>query len=169
MNILSIQSHVAYGHVGNSAAVFPLQRLGCEAWPIHTVQFSNHPGYGASRGRIFDAAMINEVIDGIAERGVLGRCDGVLSGYVGAIDIGAAILDAVARVKAANPAARYCCDPVIGDIGRGVYVRADVPEFMRECALPAADIVTPNQFELDLLSGTATATLAGALSAVEGL
>src|SRR5207248_2099443 len=125
--------------------------------------------YGASRGRIFDSATINEIVKGIAERGVLGRCDGVLSGYVGAVDIGAAILDAVARVKAANPTACYCCDPVIGDVGRGVYVRPDVPEFMRGCALPAADIVTPNQFELDLLSGRATATLAGALSAVKDL
>src|SRR5437868_5794790 len=169
MNILSIQSHVAYGHVGNAAATFPLQRIGVEVWPIHTVQFSNHTGYGAWTGRVFEAALIGELVDGIAARGVLGTCDGVLSGYMGSADTGAAILDAVARVKAANPSARYCCDPVIGDVGRGVYVRADVPEFMRECALPAADIVTPNQFELDLLSGTATATLAGALSAVEGL
>src|SRR5947207_9042356 len=169
MNILSIQSHVAYGHVGNSAAVFPLQRLGCEAWPIHTVQFSNHPGYGASRGRIFDAAMINEVIDGIAERGVLGRCDGVLSGYVGAIDIGAAILDAVARVKAANPKASYCCDPVIGDVGRGVFVRPGIPEFIRDHAVPVADIVTPNQFELDHLSGRTSATRRDALAAIDTL
>src|SRR5437764_24378 len=169
MNILSIQSHVAYGHVGNSAAVFPLQRLGCEVWPVHTVQFSNHTGYGAFRGRVFDAAMIQEVVDGIAERGALGRCDGVLSGYVGAIDTGVAILDAVARVKAANPKARYCCDPVIGDIGRGIYVRPGVPEFMRECALPAADVVTPNQFELDLLSGETSTTLTAALAAIEGL
>ena len=169
MNILSIQSHVAYGHVGNSAAVFPLQRLGCEVWPVHTVQFSNHTGYGAFRGRVFDATMIQEVVEGIAERGALGRCDGVLSGYVGAIDTGVAILDAVARVKAANPKARYCCDPVIGDIGRGIYVRPGVPEFMRECALPAADVVTPNQFELDLLSGETSTTLTAALAAIEGL
>src|SRR5262245_55767286 len=104
MNVLSIQSHVAYGHVGNSAAVFPLQRLGIEVWPIHTVQFSNHTGYGEWRGRVFDADMIRDAVQGIEERGVLGTCDGVLSGYVGAAEIGSAILDAVARVKAANPA-----------------------------------------------------------------
>src|SRR5689334_22535428 len=148
MNLLSIQSHVAYGHAGNSAAVFPLQRMGVEVWPIHTVQFSNHTGYGAWRGRASDAGLIGEIVDGLETRGVLGECDGVLSGYVGAPEIGAAILDAVASVKRANPSARYCCDPVIGDVGKGAFVRAGVAEFMREKAVPAADVVTPNQFEL---------------------
>jgi pyridoxine kinase len=169
MNILSIQSHVTYGHVGNAAATFPLQRIGAEVWPIHTVQFSNHPGYGAWTGRIFDAALITELLQGIAERGVLGRCDGVLSGYMGSAETGAAILDAVARVKAANPRARYCCDPVIGDVGRGVFVGPGIPGFMREHALPAADIITPNQFELDHLSGGASATRRDALSAIDAL
>ena len=144
MNILSIQSHVVYGHVGNSSAVFPMQRLGHEVWPIHTVQFSNHTGYGAWTGRVFDAGLITELAQGIAERGVLGQCDGVLSGYMGLAETGAAILDVVAQVKAANPSARYCCDPVIGDVGRDIYVRPGIPEFMRDHALPAADIVTPN-------------------------
>jgi pyridoxine kinase len=166
MNILSIQSHVAYGHVGNAAAVFPMQRLGVEVWPIHTVQFSNHTGYGAWTGRVFDGAAIAELVEGIAERGVLVRCDGVLSGYMGSAEIGSAILSAVARARAANPGALYCCDPVIGDIGRGVFVRPGIPEFMRAEAVPAADIVTPNQFELDFLSGLATGTLAAAKEAV---
>ena len=167
MNILSIQSHVAYGHVGNSAAVFPLQRMGVEVWPIHTVQFSNHTGYGKWQGRVFDASMIREVVGGIAQRGCLGECDGVLSGYMGGVGIGAAILDAVATVKRANPAARYCCDPVIGDVGRGVFVRESIPEFMKSKAVPAADIVTPNQFELDYLSGRESKTLADVLAAVK--
>ena len=169
MNILSIQSHVAYGHVGNSAVVFPLQRMGVEVWPVHTVQFSNHTGYGNWQGRVFDADMIREVVAGIAQRNVLAECDGVLSGYIGSAEIGAAILDAVATVKRANPAARYCCDPVIGDIGRGVYVREGVPEFMKTQALPAADIVTPNQFELDYLTGRTSKTLAQARDAVKTL
>src|ERR1044071_7354037 len=160
MNILSIQSHVAYGHVGNAAATFPLQRIGVEVWPIHTVQFSNHTGYGAWTGRVFEAAMITELVRGIAERGVLGRCDGVLSGYMGSAETGAAILDAVAQAKAANPKARYCCDPVIGDVGRGIYVRPGIPEFMRQHALPAADMITPNQFELDLLARQSSGTAA---------
>jgi pyridoxine kinase len=169
MNLLSIQSHVAYGHVGNAAAVFPLQRIGVEAWPIHTVQFSNHTGYGQWRGRVFDGEEIRDVVEGIAERGVLGTCDGVLSGYMGDAGIGRAILDAVARVRAANPAARYCCDPVIGDVGRGVFVRPSVAEFMRDHAVPAADVVTPNQFELDYLSGRTSATVRDALAAIDAL
>src|SRR5438270_11635073 len=110
MNILSIQSHVAYGHVGNAAATFPLQRIGVEVWPIQTVQFSNHTGYGAWTGRVFDAALIIDLVQGLAARGVLGQCDGVLSGYIGSAETGAAILDAVVRVKAANPRATFCCD-----------------------------------------------------------
>jgi pyridoxine kinase len=169
MNLLSIQSHVAYGHVGNSAAVFALQRIGVEVWPIHTVQFSNHTGHGEWTGRVFDGGMIREVMAGIKARGVLGECDGVLSGYIGSADIGGAILDAVRTVKAANPASQYCCDPVIGDAGRGVFVREGVAEFMKEQAVRAADIVTPNQFELDYLSGGETKTMAQALAAVDAL
>jgi pyridoxine kinase len=167
MQILSIQSHVAYGHVGNSAAVFPLQRLGCEVWPIHTVQFANHTGYGAPAGRVFDASMISELVDGIAARGVLAACDGVISGYIGGADIGAAVLDGVAKVKGANPHARYCCDPVIGDFGRGVFVRAGIAEFMRERAVRAADVVTPNHFELECLAGRGTKTLEDACAAID--
>ena len=103
MNLLSIQSHVAYGHVGNAAATFPLQRIGVEVWPVHTVQFSNHTGYGAWKGRCSRRAPIARVVEGIDARGVLGTCDGVLSGYMGSAEIGQTILDTVARVKAANP------------------------------------------------------------------
>ena len=169
MNILSIQSHVAYGHVGNASAVFPMQRLGVEVWPIHTVQFSNHTGYGAWKGQVFDGATIDELMAGIGERGVLGRCDGALSGYMGSADIGHAILSAVTKVREANPKAMYCCDPVIGDVGRGVFVRPGIPEFMREQAVPAADIVTPNQFELELLTDVEVRTQADAHRAVEAL
>lgn len=169
MNLLSIQSHVAYGHAGNSAAVFPLQRLGVEVWPVHTVQFSNHTGYGSWKGEVFGAGLIGDVVAGIEQRGVLGECDGVLSGYMGGADIGGAILDAVANVKRANPSARYCCDPVIGDVGRGVFVRDGIPEFMKEKAVPAADVITPNQFELDYLSGRESRTRMQARDAVKAV
>jgi pyridoxine kinase len=159
VNVLSIQSHVAYGHVGNSSAVFPLQRLGVEVWPVHTVQFSNHTGYGEWTGRVFDGQAIDEVVQGIADRGVLDRCDAVLSGYLGSADIGHAVVGTVARVRAANPDAVYCCDPVIGDVGRGVFVRPGIEGFLRDVAVPAADIITPNHFELDLLAGTTTTSL----------
>jgi pyridoxine kinase len=169
MNLLSIQSHVAYGHVGNASAAFPLQRLGAEVWPVHTVQFSNHTGYGAWRGQVFGADLIRDVVAGIEERGVLPKCDGVLSGYMGDAAIGETILDVVAKVKAANPKARYCCDPVIGDVGRGIFVRPGIPEFMRERALKAADVVAPNQFELDYLAGQETKTLRAALNAIDSV
>ena len=169
MNVLSIQSWVAYGHVGNASAMFPMQRLGCEVWGIHTVQFSNHTGYGAWKGRVFDGPMVDEIVDGIENRGVLAACDAVLSGYMGSADIGAAILAAVARVRAANPAALYACDPVIGDVGRGVFVRPGIPEFMRDKAVPAADIITPNQFELEFLAGRSTGARADAVAALRAV
>jgi pyridoxine kinase len=169
VSILSIQSLVAYGHAGNSAAVFPLQRLGREVWPVMTVHFSNHTGYGAWRGPLLSAHDVAEVIAGVEDRGALAQCDAVLSGYQGAEDVGAVILDAVARVKDHNPGAVYCCDPVMGDVGRGMFVRPGIPEFMRDQVVPAADVVTPNHFELDFLTGRPSTTLAELLEAVDAL
>ena len=165
MAILSIQSAVAYGHVGNSAAVFPLQRLGFEVWPVDTVQFSNHTGYGAWRGRAWEPSAIAEIVTGIGERGRLGRCEAVLSGYLGETALGEAVLDAVAKVKSANPHALYCCDPVIGDDHSGVFAKPGIAEFFRDRALPQADIVTPNRFELALLAEREIAGLDDALAA----
>jgi pyridoxine kinase len=169
MNLLSIQSHVAYGHVGNSAAVFPLQRIGVDVWPVHTVQFSNHPGYGAWHGQVLEASHVSDVVAGMDERGVLGECDGVLSGYMGSVEIGQAILEAATRVKAANPAARYCCDPIIGDVEPGVFVCEGLPDFIRDEAVPAADVLTPNRFELDYLTGRNGGSFASALRAIDAL
>jgi pyridoxine kinase len=163
--ILSIQSSVAYGHAGNSAATFPLMRMGVEVWPVLTVHFSNHTGYGAWRGPLLSAEDVREVIRGIDERGVLGRCDAVLSGYQGSEDIGAVVLEAVDLVRRRNPSAVYCCDPVMGDVGRGFYVRPGIPGFMRDRVVPAADVVTPNQFELEFLTGASVDSLGQVLEA----
>ncbi|MGI4745909.1 MAG: pyridoxal kinase PdxY [Janthinobacterium lividum] len=151
MNILSIQSWVAYGHVGNAAALFPLQRLGAEVWAVNTVQFSNHPGHGGFTGQVFTGAMIGELVEGIAALGVLARTDAVLSGYLGNEAIGEAVLDAVARVRMLRPDMLYCCDPVMGDRGPGLYVRAGIPGLLHDRAVAQADILTPNQFELEQL------------------
>ena len=167
--ILSIQSHVAYGHVGNAAAVFPMQRLGFEVWPIHTVMFSNHTGYPTFRGPVFKPEDLRTVFLGIFERGVLPRCAAVLSGYMGTPELGAVVLDAVAKVRAENPDALYCCDPVMGDIDTGLYVRSGIPDFMLNHAVPAATILTPNQFELGVLTQRETGTLAGVLGAARKL
>ena len=157
--ILSIQSSVAYGHVGNSAATFPLMRRGLEVWPVYTVHFSNNTSYESWRGPMLTASDIAEVVAGIDDRGVLGSCDAVLSGYQGGEDVGSAIIEVVRLVKERNPSALYCCDPVLGDVDRGVYVRPGIPEFMRSQVVPSADVITPNQFELGLLTGLPTSTL----------
>lgn len=169
MRILSIQSSVAYGHVGNSAAAFPLQRLGHEVWPVLTVHFSNHTGYGEWRGPLLSPDDVREVIAGIEDRGVLGTADAVLSGYQGDPAVGAVILDAVGRVKELNPSAVYCCDPVMGDVGRGMFVRPGIPEFMRDEVVPRADVITPNHFELDFLAATTTTSEAEVLAAVDAV
>ena len=163
--LLSIQSHVAFGYVGNRAATFPLQRLGFDVSAVNTVQFSNHTGYGEWTGEVFSAGHIASLIDGIEARGGLDLCAGVLSGYLGEAALGEVVLDAVKRVKARNPDAIYCCDPVMGDVGRGFFVREGIPEFFRDEALPMADILVPNQFELAYLTNRTVETLADALAA----
>ncbi|TFV82156.1 pyridoxal kinase PdxY [Microbacterium sp. dk485] len=167
MKILSIQSAVAYGHVGNSAAVFPLQRIGVEVLPVYTVNFSNHTGYGAWRGPLIDPVDVAAVITGIEERGVFPQIDAVLSGYQGGVGIGDVIVDAVGRVKAANPDALYACDPVMGNAKSGCFVAPAIPELLRERVVPVADIITPNQFELGFLTGTEPDTLESTLDSVD--
>ncbi|KDA05628.1 pyridoxamine kinase [Microbacterium sp. CH12i] len=167
MKILSIQSAVAYGHVGNSAAVFPLQRIGVDVIPVYTVNFSNHTGYGAWRGPLIAPSDVAEVITGIEERGAFEQVDAILSGYQGGEGIGDVIIDAVARVKAANPKALYACDPVMGNAKSGCFVAPAIPELLRERVVPVADIITPNQFELGFLTGTEPDTLESTLASVD--
>jgi len=167
--VLSVQSRVAYGHVGNAASVFPLQRLGIEAWALDTVAFSNHTGHGRWRGSVVPAAEIASLFEGIADLGILPRIDAVLSGYLGDAATGPVLLDIVGRVRAANPAALVCIDPVIGDVETGSYVTEGIAEFFRDRALAIADIVTPNHFELEYLTGGRVASLAEAAIAAESL
>ncbi|RUQ96918.1 pyridoxal kinase PdxY [Labedella endophytica] len=167
MKILSIQSAVAYGHVGNSAAVFPLQRIGVEVLPVYTVNFSNHTGYGAWRGPLIAPEQVADVITGIEDRGVFPQIDVVLSGYQGGVGIGDVIVDAVRRVKEANPSAIYACDPVMGNAKSGCFVAPEIPVLLRERVVPAADIITPNQFELGFLTGTDPSTLESTLESVD--
>ena len=166
MRILSIQSSVAYGHVGNSAAVFPLQRLGHEVWPVFTVHFSNHTGYGAWRGPLLAPSDVAEVITGIEDRGVLATCDAVLSGYQGSPAVAAVIVEAVQKVKAANPAATYTCDPVMGNAKSGCFVNPEIPPIIRSSVVPVADILTPNQFELGFITGRDDLSVPSSLDAV---
>jgi pyridoxine kinase len=167
MKVLSIQSAVAHGHVGNSAAVFPLQRIGVEVVPVYTVNFSNHTGYGAWRGPLIPPPDVAEILLGVEERGVFPQVDAVLSGYQGGVGIADVIIDAVGRVKAANPAAVYACDPVMGNAKSGCFVAPEIPVLLRDKVVPVADIITPNQFELGFLTGTEPADLDSTLASAD--
>ena len=166
-NILSIQSAVSYGHVGNSAAVFPLQRIGHEVWPVYTVNYSNHTGYGSWKGPMIPATEVAAIIDGIEERGALPRVDAILSGYQGGDDIADVIIDTVARVKAVNPDAIYACDPVMGSAKSGCFVSDNIPPLLRDRVVPVADLITPNQFELGYLVEQDVTDLDSTLCAVD--
>jgi len=169
MSILSIQSRVAYGHVGNSAAVFPLQRLGFEVWPVDTVAFSNHLGYPTWRGRIHPPDEVAEVVEGLRLLDLFKKCEAVISGYLGQAETGAVVRDTVARVREANPKAIYLCDPVMGDRDGGMFVKPGIRETFLNELLPEADIIVPNAYELEALTGIDTTTLDGALKAADCL
>ena len=167
MRVLSIQSCVSYGHVGNSAAVFPMQRIGHEVMPVHTVVFSNHTGYGAWGGQLLSGDVVRDIVRGIDERGGLNDVDLVVSGYQGGNDIGDAILDAVALVKERNPQAIYACDPVLGSAKSGCFVAPEVQTLIRDRVVPKADLISPNQFELGFITGTDPPTLEETLASVD--
>lgn len=166
--VLSIQSDVVRGHVGNAAARFALQRVGVDVWAVPTVLLSNHPGHGKFRGDVTSASAIASLIDGLDAHGWLARCDGVISGYLGAADQARAVADAVRRVKAQNPRAVYLCDPVFGD-DDGAYARPGVAEAMARELVPLADIVTPNRFELTSLTSKKIESAADAVAAARAL
>jgi pyridoxine kinase len=168
LNVLSIQSEVAYGYVGNRAARFAFERLGFGVWTIPTVLLSNHAGYPHVEGETISADLMQRLVDGLDANGWLGQCDAVLSGYLGSAEQAGVVADAVARVKRANPKAIYCLDPVFGDGGRE-YAKPGVREAMTQQLLPLADIVTPNVFELSVLSGLEISDVATARVAAEKL
>ncbi|PIJ51674.1 pyridoxal kinase [Erwinia sp. OLTSP20] len=168
-NILSIQSHTVYGHAGNSAAEFPMRRLGANVWPLNTVQFSNHTQYGQWTGIVMPAQHLTDIAQGIADIDRLKTCSAVLSGYLGSAEQGEQILEIVRRVKAANPDAWYFCDPVMGHPEKGCIVAPGVAEFHINSALPAADIVAPNLLELEMLSGQSITSVDEAIGACRAL
>lgn len=153
MHILSIQSQVVFGHVGNSATTFPLQCLGHEVWSVPTALLSNHAAYPDFGGQIMSPEAVSDLLHGLERRGAFTNCDLMVTGYVGSPELAALVTDTVARVRTANPSMVYCCDPVMGDVGAGLYVDPALPAHFRTTALPAADITTPNLFELAELCG----------------
>ncbi|MCQ1059984.1 pyridoxal kinase PdxY [Photobacterium sp. DNB23_23_1] len=166
--ILSVQSHVVYGHAGNSSAVFPLQRMGFEVWPIHTVQFSNHTQYQEGwTGRAFAAEDITSLVSGMEAIGQLANCEAVLSGYQGSAEQCLAIEDTVKKVKAANPKALYVCDPVMGAPDKGCIVAPGIAEHLINTLMPMADIIVPNQFELSQFASMEINSLEDAIKACQ--
>jgi pyridoxine kinase len=154
-SILSIQSHVTYGYVGNKAAVYPLQAMGFDVWPINTVQFSNHTGYGKWQGEIFSKQHILNLVDGIFDIGQAHKCAAILTGYMGSREICEAVKEIVAKFKAINHNFLYLCDPVIGN--NSCYVKPEVLDFFKNEL--SADMITPNQYEAETLSNIAVKTV----------
>lgn len=168
-NILSIQSHTVFGHAGNSAAEFPMRRLGANVWPLNTVQFSNHTQYGHWAGTVMPASHLTDIARGIGDIDRLKTCNAVLSGYLGSAEQGEAILEIVRMVKAANPEAWYFCDPVMGHPEKGCIVAPGVAEFHTQVLLPASDIIAPNLLELEILSGHPVTDVAQAVATAREL
>lgn len=168
--VLSVQSHVAFGHVGNAAAVFPLQRLGVEVWPVQTCQLSNHTGYPEVEGTVFTADHVRAVLRGLAARGALAGLAGVLTGWLGRPEVGEAVLWALDR---AGPETLYVCDPVMGDDtaegAERLYAAEGIPAFFRDHLVPRAGVLTPNRFELSLLAERPVRDLAEAVAAARAL
>lgn len=168
--IISIQSHVVFGCAGNSAAVFPMRRMGMEVWPVNTVQFSNHTQYRQGwQGMVMPDGHIRQLITGLADIGVLGQCDALLSGYLGSAEQGEEILAAVARLKALNPNALYFCDPVMGHPDKGCIVAPGVADFLKNRALACADMLAPNLLELEQLTDREIRNVPQALAACQQL
>ncbi|MGA2636565.1 pyridoxal kinase [Methylocella sp.] len=168
-HVIAIQSQVVHGHVGNSAAVFPMKALGVEVAAVPTTLLSNHPIYPTMRGRVLDAALVADLLKGVEERGLVEAAGAVLTGYLGSSENGAVVGDFIARAKARNPALLYVCDPVIGDEGSGVFVAEGVIAAFRDRLVPAASILTPNQFELELLAGASARSAEGLCAAAARL
>ena len=169
MSVISIQSQVAYGHVGNNAAVFPMQMHGIDVIAVPTTLLSNRPGYPTIRGRVLEAQLVADLLLGVEERGALDTCEAILSGYLGSPEIAAVVAGFVARARARNPALIYCCDPVLGDRDRGLFVKAEIPPLMRDLLCPLADIITPNHFEFEWLCGAKATTVEEVIDAAQAL
>lgn len=151
-HILTIQSHVVYGHAGNAAAAFPLQRLGHKTSILNLLQFSNHTGYGKWGGKAICVEELEEVLAGLNDVGVYEELDCIITGYLGSQEQVYALAKFIKAVKAVNPNVFYCCDPVIGDEHTGMYVKQEVADVINDELVSIADLITPNRYELAKLT-----------------
>lgn len=148
--VLSIQSHTVQGYVGNKSAVFPLQLLGYDVDPINSVQFSNHTGYPTFKGQVLNGQQLWDLIEGL-EGNTLLYYTHLLTGYIGSVSFLNTVLEVVDKLRSVNPNLTYVCDPVLGDEGK-LYVPEDLVSVYREKVVPVASMLTPNQFEAELLT-----------------
>lgn len=151
--VLAVSSQVARGHVGNSAAVLALQRLGHEVWPLPTVILSNHPGHEKVAGTRIDPRKLSEMLDALDGNGWLGELDGVLTGYLPSAEHVAVAAEAIARLRVRRSDLLVFCDTVLGDDPDGLYIGEDAARAIRDVLVPLAGFITPNRFELSWLSG----------------
>ncbi|MGE3304154.1 MAG: pyridoxal kinase [Hyphomonadaceae bacterium] len=158
--ILSIQSQVAGSLVGNAAACFAMRRLGVRALPIPTTLFGRRPDRGPPGGGPTPPGLMTAMLDALENDGALAEVDIVLSGYFADSTQADVILDAAVRVKAANPHAIYVCDPVMGDSDKGTFVSPEVAGAIQHRLAPAADLLTPNLWELGALANRSTIDIA---------
>lgn len=158
-NILSIQSHVAFGHAGNSSAVFPMQRMGYNVIDVNTVLFSNHTGYGEWGGDFVSLDTVKSVLQGVQQRGAYTHTKAVVTGYMGSPVLGDTIMQTIATVKSQSAKCVYVCDPVFGDVGRGIFAINGIAQYFRDVAVKQANICTPNLFELGWLTDTDPKTI----------
>ncbi|WWD17160.1 pyridoxal kinase [Kwoniella shandongensis] len=149
--VLSIQSHVVSGYVGNRAATFPLQTLGYDVDVINTVQFSNHTGYGYVNGHKTTPEQLTSIFEGLITNGLVSHAR-ILTGYVPGAEALEVVAKHIRKMKEANPDVTYVLDPVMGDMGTGLYVSKEVVPIYKNM-LSLATVITPNQFEVELLSG----------------
>jgi pyridoxine kinase len=167
--VLAISSQVARGHIGLSAIVPALQRLGHEVWALPTVLLSNHPGHRHAAGTRIEAAALQRMVDALEQNGWLGEVDAVLTGYLPSAAHVAFAAEAVARSRAMRPGLIYLCDPVMGDDPKGLYIEAEAAAAIRDALVGHADIATPNRFELSYLSGASVEDAASAAKACSRL
>ncbi|MCZ4281916.1 pyridoxal kinase [Kiloniella laminariae] len=156
-SLISVQSQVCFGHVGNSAATFPLQLLGIDVHAVPTTLLSNHPAHPSVYGREIEAELLEDLLKGLSERGAFARSSGLLSGYLTSVANGDVLVRALKDYKKQNPKGVYILDPVMGDQGSGLFVREGIPDLIADQLLPLADIITPNKFEFEILVGAKAA------------
>ena len=166
--ILSIQSAVTCGFVGNSVAAPVITTLGMQPLLIDTISLAAHPGYGTIAGGPADQTQFSAILEALTTLRVLPQINSVVTGYLGDARQADPIHSMIRGWQAERPDGVYILDPVLGDGGR-LYVDTAVVDQIRQKLLPRAHIATPNQFELGLLTESQINSVHDAIKAAKTL